>query len=209
MCSFIEHMMLRLCARNYQQWRGNNWIFVIKYATLPESRENSFWLNRGMKKQRKQQQRFSSFLVLDFEATCERGTAIEPQEIIEFPCIKINTKTCEVEDIFHHYVQPKENPVLTPFCTELTGIMQEMVNNQLYFKETFVQFQKWLEETECWNSHNKSMFVTCGDWDLQIMLPKQCRLSSVDIPSEMKHWINIKKAFSAATGYFPDRKSVV
>ncbi|XP_023711430.1 ERI1 exoribonuclease 3 isoform X2 [Cryptotermes secundus] len=158
MCSFIEHMMLRLCARNYQQWRGNNWIFVIKYATLPESRENSFWLNRGMKKQRKQQQRFSSFLVLDFEATCERGTAIEPQE---------------------------------------------MVNNQLYFKETFVQFQKWLEETECWNSHNKSMFVTCGDWDLQIMLPKQCRLSSVDIPSEMKHWINIKKAFSAATGYFP------
>jgi hypothetical protein len=32
-----------------------------------------------MKKQGKQQQMFSNFLVLDFEATCERGTAIEPQ----------------------------------------------------------------------------------------------------------------------------------
>jgi hypothetical protein len=68
-----------------------------------------------------------------------------------------------------------------------------MVNNQPYFKDTFVQFQKWLEETECWNSGNKSIFVTCGDWDLQVMLPKQCRLSSMDVPSEMKHWINIKK----------------
>jgi inhibitor of KinA sporulation pathway (predicted exonuclease) len=46
------------------------------------------------------------------------------QEIIEFPCIKINANTCEVEDIFHQYVQPKEIPVITPFCTELTGIMQ-------------------------------------------------------------------------------------
>jgi ERI1 exoribonuclease 3 len=68
-----------------------------------------------------------------------------------------------------------------------------MINNQPCFKETFVQFQKWLEETECWNSHNKSIFVTCGDWDLQVMLPKQCQLSNIDIPSEMKHWINIKK----------------
>jgi hypothetical protein len=32
-----------------------------------------------MKKQGKQEQRFSSFLVLDFEATCERGTEIRPQ----------------------------------------------------------------------------------------------------------------------------------
>lgn len=105
----------------------------MKYATLPESCQNSFWLNRGMKKQGKQQQMFTSFLVLDFEATCERGTAIEPQEIIEFPCIKINAKTCEVEDIFHQYVQPKEIPILTPFCIELTGIMQAFSAATGYF----------------------------------------------------------------------------
>ena len=68
-----------------------------------------------------------------------------------------------------------------------------MVNDQPYFEETFIQFQKWLETTECWNSDNKSIFVTSGDWDLQVMLPKQCQLSNIDIPSEMKHWINIKK----------------
>lgn len=68
-----------------------------------------------------------------------------------------------------------------------------MVNDQPYFEEAFIQFQKWLEATECWNSVNKSIFVTSGDWDLQVMLPKQCQLSNIGIPSEMKHWINIKK----------------
>ena len=67
------------------------------------------------------------------------------------------------------------------------------MNDQPYFEEVFIQFQKWLEATECRNSVNKSIFVTCGDWDLQVMLPKQCLLSHIDIPSEMKHWINIKK----------------
>lgn len=68
-----------------------------------------------------------------------------------------------------------------------------MVNNQPYFEETFFQFQEWLEETKCFNSGNRSIFVTSGDWDLQVMLPKQCQLSNMDIPFEMKQWINIKK----------------
>jgi hypothetical protein len=77
--SHIQDMVLRLCTRSYQQWRRNNWVCVIKYATLPESCPNSFWLSRGMKKQGKEEQMFSSFLVLDFEATCDRGTEIRPQ----------------------------------------------------------------------------------------------------------------------------------
>ena len=53
------------------------------------------------------------------------------QEIIEFPCIKINADTCEIEDVFHQYIQPKVIPVITPYCTELTGIIQ--VNFKLFF----------------------------------------------------------------------------
>lgn len=48
------------------------------------------------------------------------------QEIIEFPCIKINVHTGEIDDIFHQYIKPKLIPIITPFCTELTGIMQVM-----------------------------------------------------------------------------------
>jgi ERI1 exoribonuclease 3 len=52
------------------------------------------------------------------------------KEIIEFPVLKVNTKTFEIEDTFHSYVEPKIHKKLTQFCTELTGITQNMVDNQ-------------------------------------------------------------------------------
>ena len=64
---------------------------------------------------------YEYYLVLDFEATCLQGMRIEPQEIIEFPCLRINAKTLEIEDKFQEYVKPVERPKLSPFCTKLTG----------------------------------------------------------------------------------------
>ncbi|MEE6495309.1 hypothetical protein FKM82_002005 [Ascaphus truei] len=62
-------------------------------------------------------QRYHYFLVLDFEATCDKPQ-IHPQEIIEFPILKLNGRTMEIESTFHTYVQPVVHPQLTPFCTE-------------------------------------------------------------------------------------------
>ncbi|XP_020934000.1 ERI1 exoribonuclease 3-like isoform X3 [Sus scrofa] len=50
-------------------------------------------------------QRYHYFLVLDFE------------EIIEFPILKLNGWTMEIESTFHVYVRPVVHPQLTPFCT--------------------------------------------------------------------------------------------
>ena len=36
----------------------------------------------------------------------------------------LNTRSGEVEAEFHQYVQPQENPVLSDFCKQLTGISQ-------------------------------------------------------------------------------------
>lgn len=43
---------------------------------------------------------------------------------VEFPAVLLNTSTGEVESEFHTYVQPQERPILSEFCTELTGITQ-------------------------------------------------------------------------------------
>ncbi|MFH4984202.1 hypothetical protein AB6A40_010911 [Gnathostoma spinigerum] len=70
-------------------------------------------------------QHFDHFLVLDFEATCVEGAKIMPvQEIIEFPVIQINARTFDEEARFHQYVRPTERPMLTSFCSSLTGIVQ-------------------------------------------------------------------------------------
>jgi hypothetical protein len=74
---------------------------------------------------------FDYFLILDFEATCDEGRSFGPPEIIEFPTVLFNARTWTVEDEFHHYVKPTVNPILTPFCTELTGIQQ--VHLPFYF----------------------------------------------------------------------------
>lgn len=43
---------------------------------------------------------------------------------VEFPAVLLDTSSGEVESEFHTYVQPQEHPVLSEFCTELTGITQ-------------------------------------------------------------------------------------
>ena len=35
-------------------------------------------------------QNFQYFLVLDFEANCQEGARLDPQEIIEFPWIRVS-----------------------------------------------------------------------------------------------------------------------
>ena len=69
------------------------------------------------------------FVVLDFEATCEEGGKLRPQEIIEFPTLLVDVTSGNVESIFQHYVRPEINPILTEYCTDLTGIEQSQVDN--------------------------------------------------------------------------------
>ena len=58
-------------------------------------------------------QKFQYLLALDFEATCLKDRPIDPQEIIEIPCLKISSRTFEVQSIFHSYVRPVHHPKLS------------------------------------------------------------------------------------------------
>lgn len=153
-------------------------------------------------------QNFDYFLVLDFEATCDTPVQIKPMEIIEFPVIKVNANNFETEQVFHCYVKPTHNRTLTPFCTQLTGIIQEMVANEPTFGEVLSQFNHWLHSVGliCSDFHRplkRFTFVTCGEWDLQIMLPDQCQLINSRIPFYFRTWINIKKSYANHFGKWP------
>lgn len=146
---------------------------------------------------------FKYLLVLDFEATCEKDKKIIPQELIELPCLALSTSTWEVKDVFHEYIKPRVNPMLTSYCTDLTGIIQEMIDDQQYFSDTFTRFQKWLDAGGYFQDNNNAAFVTCGDWDLRVMLREQCRLDNIDVPNYFDNWIDLKKSFYDATLYYP------
>ncbi|KAH8606228.1 putative Exonuclease RNA 2' phosphotransferase Tpt1 KptA family [Trypanosoma vivax] len=143
---------------------------------------------------------FHAYVVLDFEATCERGRRIPDPEIIEFPMVIVDSESGASIAEFQRYVQPVLKPRLSDFCTELTGITQATVNAAQTFPFVFREALEFLHSHGFGDEapYKSFLFVTCGDWDLQTMLPIQLRISaeygtSLQPPPSFYRWCNIKK----------------
>lgn len=92
----------------------------------------------------KKPQRFSLILVIDFECTCEKDVASYPHEIIEFPVVAVDVASRQTVAEFHSFVRPVINPILSAFCTELTGITQAQADAAPTLPEVLVKFTAWL-----------------------------------------------------------------
>ncbi|GMH40427.1 hypothetical protein BSKO_08331 [Bryopsis sp. KO-2023] len=139
-------------------------------------------------------QQFTHFAVLDFEATCQEGKQrINPQEIIEFPVLLMEADTTQV-DLFHQYVRPMSHPTLTEFCTQLTGITQDLVDQANTIDAVYADFLAFVERNGL--TTQNTAIVTCGDWDLLQMWPRQAALSGLPTPPLFYQWINLKKTFA-------------
>lgn len=68
-------------------------------------------------------------------------------EIIEFPIVLINLPERRIVDTFQTYIKPSINPILSDFCTELTGITQAQVDNAPTFPEALQLVNDWLVKT--------------------------------------------------------------
>jgi RNA:NAD 2'-phosphotransferase (TPT1/KptA family)/inhibitor of KinA sporulation pathway (predicted exonuclease) len=144
---------------------------------------------------------FDFLAVLDFEATCvEERDRNFTQEIIEWPCVLLNATTGETVDVFHHYIKPRQHPQLSTFCKNLTKIEQATVDAGIDIEETMDRFSMFLRKHQLVGSGSNAAtkrfaFVTCGDWDLKTMLPRQCKLIRRAVPAYARSWINIKHSF--------------
>jgi len=149
---------------------------------------------------RMREQIYDYFLVLDFEATCDNNVSNWQHEIIEFPTVLVNAKTLEIEDEFHLYIKPEKNPILTTFCKELTGIKQEWVDSGVSFYDGIKLFDTWMSQKGLLPGQKNFVFVTCGDWDFNVMLPQQCSKLNIKRPASFSEWINIKIPFCQLYG---------
>lgn len=142
-------------------------------------------------------QTFDTLVVLDFEATCQQNGAPTPQEVIEFPSVLVSLRERAVVDSFSSFVRPVHHPQLSQFCRELTGIQQADVDGAPEFKEVLARHLAWLAGHGL--ADDGYAFVTCGDWDLVSMLPRQCAVAGVQVaslPRAYRRWINIKRVFT-------------
>ncbi|XP_045902229.1 ERI1 exoribonuclease 2 [Micropterus dolomieu] len=161
---------------------------------------------------------FSYLIVIDFESTCWREKNHYSQEIIEFPAVLLNTSTGEIESEFHTYVQPQERPILSEFCTELTGITQMQVEAGIPLQICLSRFSRWLQNlqldmgvvfsnrqqisSESSASQKLCTFLTWSDWDLGVCLQYECKRKQLHKPDVLNSWIDLRSTYRL----FYDRK---
>uniref|UniRef100_G3Q7C4 ERI1 exoribonuclease 2 n=1 Tax=Gasterosteus aculeatus aculeatus TaxID=481459 RepID=G3Q7C4_GASAC len=161
---------------------------------------------------------FPFLIVIDFESTCWREKKNSTQEIIEFPAVLLNTSTGEIQSEFHTYVQPQEHPVLSEFCTELTGITQSQVEAGIPLHICLSRFSRWLQKLQLEMgvvfpngpqrssapspSQKPCAFVTWSDWDLGVCLQYECKRKQLHKPDVLNSWIDLRSTYRL----FYDRK---
>jgi len=149
-------------------------------------------------------------LVIDFESTCwaEKNNSPSP-EIIEFPVVLLCLTTGKAVAEFHNYCMPVEQPKLSPFCTELTGITQTMVDQGVPLATCLVLFKQWVESVckefrlavngenvgKLEGELNQATCCTWSDWDLSFCLENECKRKQIRKPAFLNSWIDIRAVY--------------
>lgn len=138
--------------------------------------------------------------VLDFEATCWENMTNRFHEIIEFPSVllKWDVNEKEVQKIaeIQMYVKPKFDHILSDFCTDLTGITQNLVDDGIEFPKALALHEKWLNDNIPDYNIQCVHILTCGAWDIGTYITKEFRTWEIYSPPKIyTEFINIKKDF--------------
>ncbi|HEY6877065.1 MAG TPA: 3'-5' exonuclease [Polyangiales bacterium] len=133
------------------------------------------------------------YLVIDLEATCDERHRIprEETEIIEIGAVMVDPESLLLTESFQTFVRPVIHPVLTPFCTKLTSIVQEQVAGAPPFAEAIELLRSFIAGREV-------LFCSWGDYD-RAQFAREAGRAQVALPLGERHF-NIKQAFNQRIG---------
>jgi inhibitor of KinA sporulation pathway (predicted exonuclease) len=146
------------------------------------------------------------YIVLDLEATCWERRDKSPNEIIEIGALCVDENQVILGE-FSQFVRPFVHTQLSKFCTELTSITQEQVDNALLFPDVLGTFQEWILSFEddyvlcSWGHYDKHQFIMdcklhgiSSDWtDAHISLKHQYALINQTRSIGMKNALKREK----------------
>ncbi|WP_372981506.1 exonuclease domain-containing protein [Marinobacter sediminum] len=142
-----------------------------------------------------------NLLIVDLEATCwsdqytPEGVAqsIHNMEIIELGCALAN-RHGDLLDARSFLVRPTRNPMLSDFCTNLTGITQSMVDSAPTLPQAVEAMNTWLGDLS-------DAFAWCswGNYD-RLHLEAQSRLDGAQPKILSRAHLNLKRIWRRTTG---------
>jgi inhibitor of KinA sporulation pathway (predicted exonuclease) len=133
--------------------------------------------------------------IIDLEATCWKGPPPPDQtsEIIEIGICVVDTSGWSRVERRSILVRPQASTV-SEFCTELTSLTQEQVDQGVSFEEACAILRDEFDSrSRTWTSW--------GDYDRKQFLA-QCRAESIGYPLGNRH-VNAKARFGKALGLRP------
>lgn len=124
------------------------------------------------------------YVFLDIEATCK--VPEKTREIIRLSAVLWCDERQVVLAVFDMYIKPIYSK-LNEYCTELTGITNDDLNNfGVSFNDAISKLDKLMYYYGVFRD-GKYAFVTITDWDIGIMLPQQAKISRCKLPKYYKN----------------------
>jgi len=131
------------------------------------------------------------YIIIDLEATCWENDRNKTSEIIEIGAVKLNDKL-EIIDSFSKFIRPSLNPILSEFCTNLTSITQNDVDNAYFFDQVMTEFENWIL-----SQGNDILFCSWGFYDKKQII-KECKIKNYSgkILKLLDNHISLKHKFA-------------
>jgi inhibitor of KinA sporulation pathway (predicted exonuclease) len=142
-----------------------------------------------------------ALLIVDLEATCWENhiapsgfrQSVDEMEIIEFGCV-IATRKGDVLDKRSFLIKPRDNPVLSPFCQQLTSITQAMVDEAPLFVDAVSELGTWLS---AWPKLRS--WASWGNYDRRHITAQSRRENRTPGFMRLPH-LNLKSIWKHTTG---------
>lgn len=137
--------------------------------------------------------KLDKIIIVDVESTCWMGEPPTGQinEIIEVGICMVDVDNLSISDKKSYIIRPTFSKI-SDFCTELTGITQDMVDKGKDFSKVCNDIEnRYGSKSRIWTSY--------GEYDKN-QFKKCCRIFNVPYPFSDMHW-NIKSLSSVFYGY--------
>jgi len=132
------------------------------------------------------------FIIYDLEATCWRSPKPRQVEIIEIGAVRVN-EHLEIVDEFCEFILPVIHPQIDKFCTKLTSITQEDVEDADHFDVVIKRFEDWMG----FSSARTALF-SWGEFDhRQFVLDARHHNLELDW---LKYWACLQRHYSKYKG---------
>lgn len=137
------------------------------------------------------------FIIFDTEFTswegCHENGRLDWQkeEIVQIAAVKVDEKTLIVVEELNLYVKPTINPVLSDYFINLTGLTNELIEEQgISFEQAYSEFKQFSKGLSCY-SYNAGSEKSLADGDIM-----RKNLSFNDMKDENEpHYVNIANWF--------------